>query len=183
MCAFDHQLQDMPLKEARLIGRRALTLSRTMMRADALVEAGGRELQLLNEAGADDEKLREGAALAVKRMQNTTFTRADAYFTFGLAALYAVVEKWIEWGFADPAVDALLADKEKLRRLKKYRNNIFHADYYDQGDFAAMATDLDLVAWSAQLASPIRACLTRWHADPVRHIREKMHRARSGGAG
>jgi len=78
-----------------------------MMRCDALVEAGGRELHLLDESGADDAKNREGAAFALKRMQNTTFTRADAYFTFALAALYAVVEKWIAWDFADPAVDAL----------------------------------------------------------------------------
>ncbi|TMH23684.1 MAG: hypothetical protein E6H61_05335 [Betaproteobacteria bacterium] len=182
MCPSNQEQQNAQLQEARRIGRRALTLSRSMMRCDALVEAGGRELQLLDESGADDAKNREGAAFALKRMQNTTFTRADAYFTFALATLYAVVEKWIAWDFADPAVDALLADKAKLRRLKNYRNTVFHADYYDHADFAAMATDLDLVSWSAQLASPIRAYLTRWHADPVRHVHEQMQRARSGGA-
>jgi len=183
MCPSNYEQQNAQLEEARRISRRALTLSRNMMRCDALAEAGGRELQLLDEAGADDVKNREDAAFALKRMQNTTFTRADAYFTFALAALYAVVEKWIAWDFADPSVDALLADKEKLRRLKNYRNTVFHADYYDHAAFAAMATDLDLVSWSAQLASPIRAYLTRWHADPVRHVHEQMQRARSEGAG
>ena len=166
------QQQKTQLEEAQRIGRRALTLSRTMMRCDALVEAGGRELQLLDDAAADDEKNREDAVLALRRMQNTSFTRADAYFTIALAALYSVVEKWIEWGFADAAVDALLADREKLRRLKKYRNTVFHSDYYDHGDFAAMATDHDLVVWSARLATPIRAYLKRWHTDPAAHINE-----------
>ena len=173
--------QKAQLEEAQRIGRRALTLSRTMMRCDALAEAGGRELQLLDQAGAE-EKSRDDAVFALKRMENTTFTRADAYFTFALAALYAVVEKWIEWHFADPAVDALLADKEKLRRLKRYRHTVFHADYYDHPDFAAMATDNDLVVWSARLASPIRAYLKRWHTDPVAHVNEHMRRSRSSGA-
>ncbi len=86
-------------------------------------------------------------------------------------------------GFRRPSCRCALADKVKLRRLKNYRNTVFHADYYDHGDFAAMATDLDLVSWSAQLASPIRAYLTRWHADPVRHVHEQMQRTRSGRGG
>ena len=178
MCPSEQEPQ---LVQAQLIGRRALSLSRAMLRCDALAEAGGRELKLLDHAASEEKRL-EDAFLAVRRMANTTSTRTDAYFTFALAALYAVVEKWIEWDFADPAVDALLADREQLRRLKKYRHTVFHTDYYDHPDFAAMATDLDLVEWSASLASPIRAYLKRWHTDPAAHINEHMRRSRSSGA-
>jgi hypothetical protein len=182
MCPAEQEPQQQALlEEAQLIGRRALTLSRTLLRCDALVEAGGRELQLLDQDASEEQK-RDDAVLAVRSMANTAFTRTDAYFTVALAALYAVVEKWIEWKFADPAVDALLADGEKLRRLRKYRHTIFHADYYDHPDFAAMATDNDLVEWSARLAAPLRAYLKRWHADPASHINTHMQRSHSEGA-
>lgn len=42
------------------------------------------------------------------------------------ATVYVVIEGWYEAKLADPQVDELLADEERVYKLKRFRHQVFH---------------------------------------------------------
>jgi hypothetical protein len=48
------------------------------------------------------------------------------YMSFWYGELYAVVEGWKELKLTDKTVDALLAESDMVKLLKRYRNGSFH---------------------------------------------------------
>lgn len=164
------------MEAAKRIGKRALTLSFAMLRADALFEKFEEEMEHLkssSELEAKEELLAE--LEATKRMKNTHSSRAHALMLVLLGTLYAVVEKWQEWEFLDATVDQLLKSSN-VGLLKKCRHTVFHADYYDHQDLKRFNEKKDILPWLANLAAAIRDYLKRWHSDPISHIEEHLTR-------
>jgi hypothetical protein len=159
------------LEQAKRIAKKALTLTYVVLRADALAEAFVREHAMLRHeivsAGSEKDHW-------TSRLENTASSRCYAYFMILLAVLYSVVEKWRQWRFEDPAVDALLADADKVKRLSKYRHALFHADHYDHKDIRSLLRDDELKQWTAELGSALRDYFRRWHQTPMEHITPHM---------
>lgn len=163
------------LEAAKQLGKRVLTLSVAMLRADALYEKFEQEMKLLTAQPQNEDEHRSEAVAATKRMENTTFSRTDGLFSVQLGTLYAVIEKWQEWKFSDPVVDRLL-QSPNVELLKKYRHVIFHADYYDHQSLKWFAEKEDILPWLAELAAAIRDYLRRWHSDPAPYVAEHLNR-------
>ena len=81
------------MEAAKRIGKRTLTLSFAMLRADALFEKFEEEMGHLASSSETEDEHRAEAVEATKRMENTHFTRTDALMLVQLGTLYAVVEK------------------------------------------------------------------------------------------
>jgi hypothetical protein len=150
-------------------------LTFAFLRVETLYEMFERELRAMNASGESDEVLRRDAAAAIKRIENTSYGRVNALFMLQLAALYAVVERWQIWRFADSSVDQLL-DEPHVRLLENFRHVIFHADYHDHKDLPALAEHDETLEWAAKLSSAFPEYLRRWHADPVGHVTEHLNR-------
>ena len=165
------------LDAAKRIGRQALTLSGAMLRVDALSEKVEEQMRRLAARPESEDDLRTEALEATKRLENSDLPRANALFSMMLAALYPVVEKWQEWQFADAEVDRLL-QSPNVKLLEKYRHVVFHADYYDSASMKKFMETEDMTGWTGQLAAALRDYLKRWHADPMKHV--KQHMARVG---
>lgn len=67
----------------------------------------------------------------------------NLYSTY-LGLLYAAVERWEKWRFADLTVDALLTSEHK-QVLEKHRHAIFHAEHYDAPDIERLSMQLGIV--------------------------------------
>lgn len=163
------------MEAAKRIGKRALTLSFAMLRADALFEKFEEESEHLKSSSEPMDAIRAETVEATKRMENTHFSRANALMLIQLGTLYAVVEKWQEWKFSDATVDQLLKSRN-VGLLKKCRHTIFHADYYDHQDLKRFDEKKDILPWLANLAAAIRDYLRRWHSDPISYIEEHLTR-------
>ena len=163
------------LEAAKRLGKRVLTLSIAMLRADALFEKFEEEMRVLAAQPQNEDEHRSEAVAATKRMENTIFSRTDSLFSVQLGTLYAVIEKWREWKLSDPVVDRLL-QSPNVELLKKYRHAIFHADYYDHQSLKRFAEKKDILPWLAELAVAIRDYLRRWHSDPARYVEEYLNR-------
>jgi hypothetical protein len=157
------------------VGKQALTLTFAFLRVDSLFEKFHEEMAAAGRNNESAEQLIKSALEATKRIETTAHMRAEALFALQLAALYAVVEKWEEWRFADPQVDELL-DEPHVRLLEKYRHVVFHADYYDHKDMKALDDGGEVVGWAAKLAAALRDYLRRWHAEPIEHVTEHLNR-------
>ncbi len=163
------------MRAVERIGKRALTLSIAMLRADALFEKFEEEMARLTVEADDEDARRAKAVEATKRMENTAFMRADALISVQLGTLYAVIEKWRQWKFSDPVVDELL-ESPNVKLLKRYRHVILHADYYDHLDLKRVAEKRDIIPWLTKLAAAIRDYLRRWHANPTEYVEEQLNR-------
>lgn len=157
-----------PEISAKHVAERTLSLSLALLRVEALASALEREVQDLPELDESDEEIRREAANALTTMQTTPLIRAQAYFTLMLGSLHAIVEKWQEWRFADPAVDGLLSQKPYVARLAQYRHAVFHAEHYNHQAIHALFLDDVLRGWTAELAAALKASL--------RHRREGKSR-------
>jgi hypothetical protein len=109
-------------------------------------------------------------------MKPTVALRLDCLYAFYLGALYSVVEKWRNWSFTDPAVDALLADNNRVQLLEGHRHATFHADHYDHRDVVALAQRHDMIPWADKLQAELEHFFAGWHEDPNRYVAEHLRR-------
>ncbi len=159
---------------AELAERRILSLSLVVLRVDSLAYALEQELPPLATLDQTDEQLREEGQEAIRRMSPVPIIRAQAFFTLMLGSLYAVVEKWRQWHFADPAVDGLLSQTAYVERLGEYRHAVFHDDHYDHQAIHSLFLDDEMRAWTAELTAALRAYCRHWHAEPATHLRDYL---------
>lgn len=169
------------IKKAQLaaverIGKRAISLTIGVLRARILRESLELALERLAQLRRTEDDLRAEAADSALRVEPTDASRLDSLYAFYLGALYAVVEKWRQWGFADPAVDSLLADAERVKLLKRHRHAIFHADHYDHKDVVALAERHDMTPWADELQGALVTFFAAWHQDPNSHVLEHLKR-------
>lgn len=168
-------------KEAQLaaverIGKRAISLTIGVLRAKTLRESLQPALERLAEGGRTDDDLRTEAADSALKVEPADASRLDSLYAFYLGALYAVVEKWRQWTFTDGAVDALLADAERVKLLKQHRHAIFHADHYDHKDLVALAERHDMIPWADELQAALVRFFAAWHENANSHVREHLKR-------
>ncbi|HYT70582.1 MAG TPA: hypothetical protein VEK78_04315 [Gemmatimonadales bacterium] len=164
------------LAAAERIGKRALSLTVALLRAKVLRESLKEPLNRQATSGKSADTLRAEAADQALQLQPTDASRVDSLYSFYLGALYAVVEKWRDWDFADAAVDTILADKERVEVLEKHRHAIFHAEHYDDKAIAALAEREDMIPWADELASALEKVFLAWHSDREPHIRAHLQR-------
>jgi hypothetical protein len=157
------------------VAKQALALTFAFLRVDALFQKYDEEMQSITSSDEPGEQRRKSTVEATKRVENTPLSRADAFYTLQLAALYAVVERWQIWHFADPGVDDLL-DELHVRLLEKHRHVVFHADYYDHKDLKALNEQEGAIMWAAKVAVAFRDYLRRWHADPMTYVTAHLER-------
>ena len=101
--------------------RKTASLSLGLFRSDAALEKFREEWFAIEGTGQSLEEIAGSQITAVAKVRGNAVTRAMSLLNFHLAALYAVVEKWKEWKFSDPAVDKLL-DTEFVTILRRYRH-------------------------------------------------------------
>ena len=106
---------------------------------------------------SDDQLVLEVMESA-RTVRNNETSIAFGMLALHLATLYAVAEKWREWGFSDPTVDQLLTSPY-LKVLKKYRHTVFHVDLLDAPGAAELAAKKEVVDWSKVLAAAMRTAL------------------------
>jgi len=159
---------------------RALSLSLALLRVEALNSALERETLDLPEVGQSNEEIRAEAAHAIKALETVPLIRAQAYFTLMLGSLHAVVEKWHEWKFSDPAVDGLLSQKAYVAQLAQYRHAVFHAEHYDHRAIHSLFLNDELRAWTAEVAAALKPYFRHWHADPAPHVERYGKGAKRG---
>lgn len=166
------------LAAAECIGKRAVSLTVALVRAKVLREC--LEPPLVREAAdpRPEDQLRAEAADAVLKLELTDPARVDSIYSYYLGALYAVVEKWRAWGFADPVVDQFVVDS-RITLLKKHRHAIFHADHYNHDALTALAEAQGIVEWADRLLAALEAFFRNWHAGPEQHIRDHLARTRA----
>jgi hypothetical protein len=164
------------LAAAERIGKRAVSLTVALLRAKVLRESFAEPLNHEAASGESAGTLAAEAADRALQVQPTDVSRVDSLYSFYLGALYAVVEQWREWHFADAEVDALLADKERVETLRKFRNAVFHVKHYDDEAIAALAKRGGMIPWADELESAFEKVFLAWHSDPERHIRAHLER-------
>jgi hypothetical protein len=150
-------------------------LSSALLRADAAREAGGEAWSRVLASRKTDYELVDAVPAHVTHLTNTDLTRTGALFSLHLAALYAVVEKWQEWKFADAAVDRLLRSAH-LRTLKQYRHAIFHVDEGDAEKAQLLSANDTIIVWSKEVEDALRAALLDWHENTESRMKEYLLR-------
>ena len=164
------------LAAAERIGKRAISLTVALLRAKILRETLAEPLNRQAASSRSADTLRAEAADQALQLQPTDASRVDSLYSFYLGALYAVVEKWRDWDFADAAVDTLLADEERVEVLEKHRHAIFHATHYDDEAITVLAEPQDMIPWADELESALEEILVAWHLDPAPHVRAHLQR-------
>lgn len=86
-----------------------------------------------------------------------------SYACYWFATLYVVVEGMRELCLSSPSVEALLGDEDKVQRLRRFRNGVFHyqSDYFDDRikDFMAAS----YVEWATRLHEEISQLFKSWY--------------------
>lgn len=163
---------------AAVVGKRAISLTIGLLRAKIARDGTRQILSRLADASVQEEQLRSEAADEALKLEATDFSRADSLYSLYLGLLYAVVEKWREWGFADPDVDRLAADG-RITSLRKYRNVIFHCGHYDHKDMTGAAEQAGMLEWADDLYMALETFFKKWHAAPEAAV--VAHLKRTGG--
>ena len=139
--------------------KQATSLSIALLRADAVYD----QIETVaTTVDANDPAVRNHATEEALRLLNTPYSRIDALATLYFGALYAVVEKWQEWRFADSDVDTLLIE-DRVRELRDLRHAVFHADHFNHGSFHAFIERPDALAWTRSLSDALRRYLREFH--------------------
>jgi hypothetical protein len=162
-------------KKAEQTIRQVYSLSNALLRADTALECFLREAHVLAASGRSDEELSEEALNDVRLVRLGPALRTQGLSALYLALLYAVVEKWEQWKFHDPAVDELLRSPF-LPKLKKYRHAVFHADYFDAKELLDFGEDDSIIAWSKHLSHALHVALRDWHYNANARIEEHLLR-------
>lgn len=74
-----------------------------------------------------------------------------------LASLYACAEGWATLKIADARVEALLADKARVKLLKDWRDVVFHFRYIRSPEAEAFKDDKGASKWARDLYSAFAA--------------------------
>jgi hypothetical protein len=90
--------------------------------------------------------------------------RTGSLLSVYLGLLWAVVEGWRNWGFADAAVADLLKSPF-LKDLKGHRNAIFHVSEVTDPRIMQWGLDPARVSWAKALAGAFRAALLAFHTN------------------
>lgn len=101
----------------------------------------------------------------VKQLELTPFFGIQTLLSFHFAQLYAAVERWREWKFSDPEIDALLAEPI-VADLKGHRHATFHVTTFDDHRITVLiANDELLLNWSERLLAVMKRFLRELHTD------------------
>jgi hypothetical protein len=171
----EERKREAQLEATARVGKQMMTLSLALLRVDALSEALAPKVARVIARQETDEELREEAVKATARLENSDQTSADGLLSLVFATLYAVVEKWQEWKFSDPAVDKLL-ESPHVKLLAKHRHAVFHADYYDHKDIRRLADQKEAWDWADDVSDAIREALRGWHEEPVPRMKAHLRR-------
>lgn len=162
-------------KDARRLAAMQATMERTLrhvfslavclQRARAAHVSYEEAATRLFTSGRTDEEIIAGVNDRLVRLELDDFVRSGAMLAFYVATLYTVIEGWRKWHFVDARVDALLADKERVRRLKEYRHTVFHASEFDHKDMIAWAELSSNAEWTSQLTTALMGALRDWREN------------------
>ena len=143
---------------------RLYALSLGLLRAQTAFEKYYEEATTLFADGRSDEELAAEIAAAVSGLRATGLIRTGSLLSVHLGLLYAVVEGWGKWGFADPTVDHLLKSPF-VKDLQDHRNAIFHVSERTDPHIMQWSLDRTRVKWTQELVGALRAALLSRHAE------------------
>ena len=122
-----------------------------------------RSIVLSNRLGVLDLEWRRKMALPLKGpfgrvipMVGVSLEYEPALEMF-LASLYACAEGWHTLKIADARIEALLADKARVKLLKDWRDVVFHFRYIRSPEAEAFKDDKDAIKWARDLYSAFTA--------------------------
>lgn len=167
------------IAEAQRVGKRAVSLAVALLRAKALRDCVEEPLRRQAESARSLEELRTEAVDNALKVVSTDASRVDSLYSLYLGALYAVVEKWGQWGFRNSTVDLLLSDNGRKATLEGHRHAVFHADHYDDPRIAALVDRSDMIGWADELSLALERFLRSWHNEPEENIRAHLEASRS----
>jgi hypothetical protein len=114
--------------------------------------------------GHCEEALREQGTRPDGGMELREWLSAPfAYSCYWFATLYVVVEGMRDLRLTSPALDSLLHDQEKVERLRRFRNGVFHyqGDYFDRRFKDFMAEPY--FNWARRLHDEISKYFRGWY--------------------
>jgi hypothetical protein len=129
-------------------------------------------------AEAGTERFADEHQRALDQLEVNSASRASAQMTLFYAALYVVVEGWLEADqtspmFADPEVDRLLARVDLVRALADYRNSMLHpTQLNEQRQLRFAAVHRELVGWAQELCAAFLRFFRTWRRNRAGDKRE-----------
>jgi hypothetical protein len=90
----------------------------------------------------------------------------DLYMSYWYGGLYVVIEGWDKLDLNDTVIDGLLAKKEYVELLRRYRNGVFHFQktYFDRRFVNILEQGKDFVTWVRKLNGEFGRYFLQWHA-------------------
>jgi hypothetical protein len=157
--------------------KRLFALSVAYLRAEDAYDQFRENFERWQATGESDTQAIAGIIPALRRVENTPFTRASEMLSLYLSLLYAVVERWQRWKFHDAVVDQLLQSSH-VQELEAFRHTIFHADSFEQMSKSPVMTDQAVMRWCREVATAFHDALLDWHHNLS--LRAAEHIVRTG---
>ena len=102
-------------------------------------------------------------------MQQNPLLQAGNLMMVHLGLLYAVIEAWGRWHFADARVDELLK-APFVEDLRHFRNAVFHVPVGPEALVFQWGEDSDRIVWSQDVQRALRTAILDWDANLAERI-------------
>ena len=158
------------LAELRRILARLYAIGTALLRTDAISDALSPLAVELATGRKDKDSLADAVPGAVRTLQQTPLLRAGNLLSVHFSLLYAAVEAWQRWHFADARVDELLRDPY-VGRLRDFRNAVFHVSVATDARLQRWAGESGPVQWARKVELALRAAVLDWQE----HLAERIH--------